>query len=138
MIYEHRVYTMEMRKRELMIWAIKGFLAVVEKKFGVKGLGPFRPVIGNSNELSYYMIYESMAHREQTWEAFSSDEDMGKWQKEFTERIEEAGGLGLSTPISPGVLNSVQATGYSVSGCSEGLKTEDPEPLAGPGGISAL
>ena len=104
MIYEQRLYTIELSKRELLIDEVKKFLSICEK-FGVKGLGPFRPVIGNSNELLYYMIYDSMAHREKTWEAFDSDPDIGKWRKELFERAGKAGGMGLineaTTLLSP-------------------------------------
>ncbi len=94
MIYEQRVYTIELSKRESIIEEVKRFLSVMENH-GVKGLGPFRPVIGNSNELMYFMIYESMAHREQAWEARLSDAAYTKWRKEMGERV-GAAGLGIT------------------------------------------
>ncbi len=104
MIYEQRVYTVELNKREPLIAEIKKCLSLWEKH-GVKGLGPFRTVIGNSNEISYFMIYESMAHREQAWEAGISDADLIKFRKEMAERSEKMGGQGLlnvaNTLLSP-------------------------------------
>lgn len=94
MIYEQRIYTVELSKRETIIEEVKKFLSVMEKH-GVKGLGPFRPVIGNSNELMYFMIYESMAHRERAWDARLTDADYGKWRKEMAERVGKEG-LGIS------------------------------------------
>jgi len=78
MLYERRVYTVALGKQEQTIKRIEEFLALAEK-YGVKVLGIFRPVIGSENELSYFMIYESMAHREKVWQAFATDEDLGKW-----------------------------------------------------------
>ena len=94
MIYEQRVYTVELSKRETIIEEVKKFLSVMEKH-GVKGLGPFRPVIGNSNELMYFMIYDSMAHRERAWDARLTDPDYSKWRKEMAERVGKEG-LGIS------------------------------------------
>ena len=99
MIYEHRVYTVELDKQASMVKTIEGFCKVLEKQ-GVKSLGVFHPVIGNASELSYYLIYESMAHREQVWDSMATDEDVAAWYKEVTERSERVGGSGLLSEVN--------------------------------------
>ena len=94
MLYEYRVYTVELGKQQQMIKTIEEFIALAEKH-GVKGLGVFHPIIGSENELSYFLIYESMAHREKAWQAFATDPALGKWMAAVRERAEREGGSGL-------------------------------------------
>ncbi len=71
---------------------VRGFLAAM-KKHGVDGLGPFRTVAGNENEVSYILIYESLAQREKLWEQLGADEDVRKLIGPFTEREMQGGPL---------------------------------------------
>ena len=110
MIYEYRVYTVAMGKQEQTIQNIHEFLALTEKH-GVKALGVFHPIIGNANQLSYFMIYESMSHREKVWLDLATDEDMQKWYAGVRERdAKEAG---------PRIINTentlLSSTEYSFS-----------------------
>ena len=110
MIYEHRVYTVELDKQASMIKTIEGFCKALEKQ-DVKALGVFHPVIGDASELSYYLIYESMAHREQVWNSMYEDEDVLAWYKEAKERAEQEGGSGLLNEVNTLMTSTEYSSG---------------------------
>lgn len=62
MIYEYRVYTVQLGKQEQMIQTIHEFFPMAEKH-DVKALGVFHPVIRNENELPYSSISPKLFHR---------------------------------------------------------------------------
>ena len=46
------------------------------EKYGIRQVAFFTTVVGQSNmDLTYYLAWESMAEREQKWNAFQSDPD---------------------------------------------------------------
>lgn len=110
MIYEHRVYTVEPDKQASMVNTIEGFCRALEKQ-GVKSLGVFHPIIGNAFELSYYLIYENMAHRQQVWDSMATDEDVAAWYREATERAEREGGSGLLSEVNTLMTSTEYSSG---------------------------
>jgi hypothetical protein len=77
MIYEYRAY-----------YAMPGRMPDIQKRFadvtmrlfqkhGIKVVGFWETVIGESNELVYICAYDDLAHRERVWQAFLADPE---WQ----------------------------------------------------------
>ncbi len=77
MIYEYRAY-----------YVNPGRMADVQKRFadvtmrlfakhGIKVVGFWEPVIGESNELVYICAFDDLAHRQRAWDAFQADPE---WQ----------------------------------------------------------
>ncbi len=77
MIYESRAY-----------YVNPGRMADVQKRFadvtmrlfakhGIKVVGFWEPVIGESNELVYICAFDDLAHRQRAWDAFQADPE---WQ----------------------------------------------------------
>ncbi len=77
MIYEYRAYyVMPGRMLDLE----KRFADVTMRLFakhGIKVVGFWEPVIGESNEVVYICAYEDLAARERAWKAFLGDPE---WQ----------------------------------------------------------
>ncbi len=77
MIYEYRAY-----------YANPGRMPDIQKRFadvtmrlfakhGIKVVGFWEPVIGESNELVYICAFDDLAHRQRAWDAFQADPE---WQ----------------------------------------------------------
>ena len=73
MIYELRIYDI-----------LPGRMAAINNRFahttsrffakhGIRVVGYWEDLVGTSNRLTYLVAYESLAHREQVWNAFASD-----------------------------------------------------------------
>src|SRR2546429_8067658 len=84
MIYEYRAY-----------YVMPGRMADIQKRFaeitlnlfkkhGIRVVGFWETVIGESNELVYICAYDDLAHRQRVWSAFMADPE---WQaaREATE-----------------------------------------------------
>jgi hypothetical protein len=73
MIYEYRAYyIMPGRMPDIQ----KRFAEVTMKLFekhGIKVVGFWEPVIGESNELVYICAYDDLAARDRAWKSFGSD-----------------------------------------------------------------
>lgn len=74
MIYESRVYrAMPGRLPDVIARFQKTTLGFWDKH-GIRQVGFFTTVVGESNhDLSYLLVWESMAEREEKWNAFQSD-----------------------------------------------------------------
>ena len=97
MIYEYRAYyVMPGRMPDIQ----KRFADVTMRLFakhGIRVVGFWEPVIGESNELVYICAYDDLAHRERTWAAFLADTE---WQA--AKQATEANG-----PLVERVVNKV-------------------------------
>ena len=78
MIYEYRAY-----------YVVPGRMPDIQRRFndvtmrlfdkhGVKVVGFWETVIGESNELVYICAFDDLAHRQRAWEAFMADPE---WQE---------------------------------------------------------
>ena len=85
MIYEHRIYTVIPGKTEEEISRITDWFPIIEKCGAKVVAGIFQTVIGDSNELSYIIGYDDLAHRQRVFESMAEDDDMkklaGEWAK---------------------------------------------------------
>jgi hypothetical protein len=104
MIYEYRAYyIMPGRMPDIQ----KRFADVTMRLFakhGIKVVGFWEPVIGESNELVYICAYEDLSARERVWKAFMADPE---WQ---TARKESE----LNGPLVQRVVNKIwRATSFS-------------------------
>jgi hypothetical protein len=106
MIYEYRAYyVMPGRMPDIQ----KRFREVTMKLFdkhGIRVVGFWEPVIGDSSELVYICAFESLEHRQKAWAAFMADPD---WQaaKKQSE---------LNGPLVERVVNKIwRATDFSRS-----------------------
>ena len=103
MIYELRIYDI-----------LPGRMAAINNRFahttsrffekhGIRVVGYWEDLVGTSNRLTYLVAYESLAHREQVWNAFASDpewlavntviEESQAWQ--VIPRLKEANAQGI-------------------------------------------
>src|SRR3989454_10314059 len=77
MIYEYRAYyVMPGRMPDLQ----KRFAEItlnLFKKHGIRVVGFWETVVGESNELVYICAYDDLAHRQRAWSAFMADPE---WQ----------------------------------------------------------
>ncbi len=74
MIYESRVYTVVPGRMPALLARFEKVTLRFWEKYGIRQLGFFTTVVGaSSQDLSYLLIWESLAEREQKWNAFQSD-----------------------------------------------------------------
>lgn len=97
MIYEYRAYdVVPGRMPDLQDRFAKHTLALF-KKHGIRVVGFWDTVIGESNELVYLCAFDDLAHRERAWSAFLADPE---WQA--AKRATEANG-----PLVERVVNKI-------------------------------
>lgn len=74
MIYELRVYRAVPGRLPAVLKRFETITMALWKKHGIRQAGFFTTVIGPSNqEITYMLAWESMAEREQKWNAFMTD-----------------------------------------------------------------
>ncbi len=74
MIYEFRVYTALPGRMPALLSRFEKVTLGFWEKYGIRQVGFFTTTIGpNSLDLSYLLAWESLAEREQKWNAFQSD-----------------------------------------------------------------
>lgn len=74
MIYELRVYRAVPGRLPALTKRFETITLALWKKHGIRQAGFFTTIIGPSNqELTYMLAWESLAEREQKWNAFMSD-----------------------------------------------------------------
>jgi hypothetical protein len=74
MIYESRIYTTLPGRMPALLDRFENATLGFWEKYGIRQLGFFTTVIGESSQdLAYFLVWESMAEREQKWTAFQSD-----------------------------------------------------------------
>jgi hypothetical protein len=89
MLYEARMYTAVPGKLPALHARFAKHTIGFFKKHGIGMLGFWTDEIGISNRLTYILVFDSMADREQKWSAFQADRD---WQQVRAE-TEAAGPL---------------------------------------------
>lgn len=104
MIYEYRAYyVMPGRMPDIQ----RRFAEVTMRLFdkhGIKVVGFWEPVIGESNEMVYICAFDDLSHRERAWKAFMDDPE---WQA--AKKASE-----LNGPLVERVVNKVwRATSFS-------------------------
>lgn len=106
MIYEYRAYdVVPGRMPDLQDRFAKHTLALF-KKHGIRVVGFWDTVIGESNELVYLCAFDDLAHRERAWSAFLADPE---WQA--AKRATEANG-----PLVERVVNKIwKPTAFSAT-----------------------
>jgi hypothetical protein len=76
MLYELRVYDAVPGKMPALLQRFDKITLKVWKKHGIKPVGFWTTVIGESNQKLYYMLkWDSLADREQKWNTFQADEE---------------------------------------------------------------
>jgi hypothetical protein len=76
MIYEQRVYRATAGKLPNLLARFRVHTLKIWERHGIQQAGFFTTVIGaSSNELTYYLAWESLAEREKKWAAFTTDPD---------------------------------------------------------------
>jgi len=74
MIYEMRVYRVVPGRMPALLNRFQNVTLELWKTRGIKQVGFWTTVIGDSNvELTYMLAWESLAEREQKWNAFMAD-----------------------------------------------------------------
>ncbi|MEO6533122.1 MAG: NIPSNAP family protein [Pseudolysinimonas sp.] len=76
MIYELRVYTALPGRLPALLSRFENVTLGFWEKYGIHQVGFFTTTIGpNSNDLTYLLTWDSLADREQKWNAFQTDAD---------------------------------------------------------------
>ena len=74
MIYESRVYTVLPGRMPALLARFENATLGFWEKYGIRQVAFFTTVVGESNvDLTYYLAWESLAEREQKWNAFQAD-----------------------------------------------------------------
>jgi hypothetical protein len=74
MIYEQRIYEATPGKMPALLARFRQHTLKIWERHGIRQAGFFTTLIGaSSNDLTYYLAWESMAEREQKWPAFATD-----------------------------------------------------------------
>ena len=75
MLYELRVYDVMPGKLPALNDRFAKITLPYFEKYGIKVVGFWTDVIGRTNQLTYMLAYDDMAHREKAWSAFQADRD---------------------------------------------------------------
>ncbi|KIX94482.1 uncharacterized protein Z520_09868 [Fonsecaea multimorphosa CBS 102226] len=74
MIYELRIYTTIPGRLPNLLARFENHTLRIWEKHGIKQLGFWTTLVGpDANDLTYMLAWESLAEREQKWNAFFSD-----------------------------------------------------------------
>lgn len=74
MIYEMRVYRVLPGRMPAMLARFEKVTLALFERHGIRQAGFWTTLVGESNhDLTYMLAWESMAEREQRWNAFASD-----------------------------------------------------------------
>ena len=104
MIYELRMYEVVPGRMPAMHARFQNHTLGFFAKHGIKVIGFWEAVVGQSNVLNYLLAFDSLAHRERAWSAFIADPD---WQRVRDESQRDG-------PIVARVRNEIwQPTPYS-------------------------
>jgi len=97
MIYEYRAYYVMPGRMPDIQTRFAEITMKLFAKHGIRVVGFWDPVIGESNELVYICAYDDLAHRQRAWAAFMADPE---WQA--AKQKTEANG-----PIVERVVNKI-------------------------------
>ncbi len=76
MIYEQRFVKCIQGKEDEFIGRARAWLAIAQKCGARVTTGIFQTIIGDTNEFSYILEYDDLAHRERVFNAIEEDRDM--------------------------------------------------------------
>jgi hypothetical protein len=82
LIYEWRIYEVMPGKMGALNDRFQKITLKFFEKHGIKVIGFWEAIIGQSNTLYYMLAFENMAHREKAWSAFMSDPEWLKARQE--------------------------------------------------------
>ena len=82
MIYEWRVYEIMPGKMANINNRFANITLKLFQKHGIKVIGFWEAIVGQSNTLYYMVAFNDMAHREKAWNAFASDPEWIKARAE--------------------------------------------------------
>ena len=83
MIYEMRVYRCLPGRLPALLNRFENITLKLWEKHAIRQVGFFTTLIGESNqELTYFLAWESLAEREQKWNAFQADPEWHKARDE--------------------------------------------------------
>jgi len=82
MIYEWRVYEMVPGKMPNINDRFAKITMKLFQKHGIKVVGFWEAIIGQSNTLYYMLAFNDMGHREKVWSAFATDPEWLKARAE--------------------------------------------------------
>ena len=75
-IYELRIYTTLPGRMPNLLARFQNHTLKIWQRFGIKQLGFWTTLVGpDANQLTYMLVWESMADREEKWEAFQADKE---------------------------------------------------------------
>ncbi len=108
MIYELRVYRALPGRMPALLKRFETRTLKIWERMGIRQLGFWSTVIGPSHlELVYMLVWESMAERQQKWEAFQADPE---WLQAWTESEQDGIIVGnvASSFLSPTKFSALQ------------------------------
>jgi hypothetical protein len=73
MLYELRVYEVVPGRMPAVVNRFANITLELFKKHGIKPVLFLEPVLGINNQLTYLLRWNSLAEREERWDAFASD-----------------------------------------------------------------
>ena len=74
MIYEMRVYSSVPGGMPALLQRFETTTLKICERIGLRPAGFFTTLVGpNNHDLTYFLVWESLAEREQLWNAFASD-----------------------------------------------------------------
>lgn len=83
MIYELRVYRAQQGKMPNLLARFQNHTLRVWERFAIKQVGFWTTMIGESiNDLTYLIVWESLAERQEKWTAFQNDPEWLKIRAE--------------------------------------------------------
>ena len=82
MIYEWRVYEIPPGKMANINNRFANITLKLFQKHGIKVIGFWDAIVGQSNTLYYMITFNDMTHREKAWNAFASDPEWIKARAE--------------------------------------------------------
>lgn len=94
MYYEYRTYLMRLGEEDNYINTLLEWrTAAQERGHDFKVFGPFKTMIGEENEVSYFFLWDSLAALEKAWTDIYKDEELLKVGLPWWEREEKEGPL---------------------------------------------
>ena len=101
MLYELRVYDCVPGRLPALLNRFQNHTTKIWERHGIKQGGFFTTLIGGHNQrLTYFLVWESLAEREQKWAKFQADPEWNKARAE-SEKPENGG------PIVANVLSEI-------------------------------
>ena len=111
MLYELRVYDCIPGRLPALLNRFQNHTTKIWERHGIKQSGFFTTVIGGHNQrLTYFLVWESLAEREQKWAKFQADPEWNKARAE-SEKPENGGPIVanvLSEILAPTVFSSLK------------------------------